>query len=96
MKRGLLIAGIVAGILLMLGPLWGMLGTTFGMTRAFTVLGQSGVVDPSDLSASISRVLISSVAGFVACPIGIVLLIVCIVQLQKTGRVPPPLPPVEH
>ena len=96
MKRGWLIAGIVAGVVLMLGPLWGMLGTVFGMARAFTVLGQSGVADPSQVSASVSGVLISSVAGFVACPIGIVLMIVCIVQLDKAKRLPPPLPSAQN
>ena len=96
MKRGLLIAGIVAGFVLMLGPLWGMLGTVFGMARAFAVLGSSGVGDPSQLSASIGGVLISTAAGLVACPIGVILFVVCIISLDKARRAPPPLPPVER
>ncbi len=92
MKRGWLIAGIVAGVVLMLGPLWAMLGTVFGMMRAFVILGKSGVGDPVALSAGIGEVLMSTVIGFVACPIGIVLLIVCIIQLDKAKRLPPPLP----
>lgn len=94
MKRGLLTAGIVAGIVLMLGPFLGMLGTVFGMKRAFDTLGHNGVPDPSELSANIGEVLVSTAAGFIACPIGIAMLVVCIVQLEKARRVPPPLPPV--
>ena len=96
MKRGWLIAGIVAGIVLMLGPFWGLFGTVFGMMRAFAILGKSGIGDPSTLSAGIGEVLISTVIGLVACPIGIVLLVACIIQLDRTRRVPPPLPPVER
>jgi biopolymer transport protein ExbB/TolQ len=37
-KRKFLIAGIVVGFFLLLGPVWGLLGTVVGMTRAFKVL----------------------------------------------------------
>ena len=93
MKRGLLIAGIVAGVLLMLGPLWGLLGTAFGMHRVFAELGKAGIGEPSVVSASIGEVLICTAIGFVACPIGIGLLVLCIYQLEKAKRIPPPLPP---
>ena len=93
MKRGLLIAGIVAGFLLTLGPLWGMLGTVFGILRAFTALGQSGIGDPSVLSANVGEALIATAIGLVACPVGIVLFVVSVIQLDKANRVPPPLPP---
>ena len=93
MKRAFLIAGIFIGIILMLGPLWGLLGTVIGMREAFISLGQQGIGDPSHVSKSIGGVLVSSVAGLVACPIGVVLLVVCIFQFEKARRCPPPLPP---
>jgi len=94
MKRPLLIAGIVVGTLLALGPFWGMLGTMLGMMRAFTILGNDGISDPRALSGAIGHVLVSTAAGMVACPIGIVLLAVCIVLLVQSKKQlpPPPLP----
>ena len=95
MKRGFLIFGIVVGVILALGPVWGMLGTMFGMMHAFQVLGGNGVGDPKALSGAIGDTLLATTAGFVACPIGILLLVVCIVLLvtASNAAAPPPLPP---
>lgn len=94
MKRPLLISGIVAGALLMLGPFIGMLATVFGMQRAFDTLGSSGIHDPQRLSADIGTVLYSTFAGIVAFPIGLVAASLCIVFLVlDRRRTPPPLPP---
>lgn len=96
MKRPLLIVGIIGGGLLMLGPLIGMFATVFGMQRAFRVLGSSGVQDPQQLSAAIGEVLLSSFAGLVAFPIGILTTVLCIIFLVKHDRkTPPPLPPIQ-
>jgi biopolymer transport protein ExbB/TolQ len=93
MKRPLLIFGIVAGALLMLGPIVGMLGTVFGMQRAFDTLGSSGIKDPDRLSADIGTVLYSTFAGLVAFPIGLLTASICIVFLVLNYRkTPPPLP----
>lgn len=93
MKRPLLIFGIVVGGLLMLGPLVGMLGTVFGMQRAFQDLGSSGVHDPERLSADIGTVLYSTFAGFVAFPIGLLTAGACTIFLVLDyRRTPPPLP----
>ncbi len=93
MKRPLLIFGIVVGGLLMLGPVVGMLGTFFGMMRAFQDLGSSGVHDPERLSADIGTVLYSTFAGFVAFPIGLLAAGICTIFLVLDYRkTPPPLP----
>lgn len=91
MKRALLLAGIVIGCLLTLGPFLGLIGTVLGMMNAFTTLGEQGVSDPAVLSASIGEVLVSTAAGVVAAPIGAVILVVCIVVLIRSQRKPPPL-----
>lgn len=50
-------------------PMIGLLGTTTGMIGAFAVLGQSGISDPSALSAHIGEVLTATAAGlFIAIP----------------------------
>jgi len=95
-KKSLLILGIVVGSILALGPLWSMLGSMVGMSRAFDVLGSAGISDPRVLSSRIGEVLLATAAGFVACPIGVVLLVLCIVFLNKHNRAqPPPLPAVQ-
>jgi biopolymer transport protein ExbB/TolQ len=91
-KRRFLIAGIVAGSLLTLSPLFGFLGTVFGMTRAFAALGNSGIADPTALSHSISTVLLSSALGLILCPFGVILLTVSIVFYSRLRAAnPPPL-----
>jgi biopolymer transport protein ExbB/TolQ len=93
MKRRLLISGIVIGSLLTLGPLWGLLGTALGMTRAFDILGSSGVSDPQQLSNAVGTTLVSTMAGAIACPIGILLLTVCIPLLVLLKKTQPPSVP---
>ena len=93
MKRPLLISGIVVGGLLTLGPLVGMLGTVLGMQRAFQELGSSGIKNPGNLSSAIGEVLVSTFAGLVALPIGLLMASICIVLLVRDCRkTPPPLP----
>jgi hypothetical protein len=93
LKRKLLVAGIVIGGLLTMGPVVGMLVTVFGMQRAFDELGQKGVKDPGQLSAEIGSVLSATFAGLVALPIGMLLTGFCIFFLIRQRRLPPPLPP---
>jgi biopolymer transport protein ExbB len=50
-------------------PMIGLLGTVMGMIGAFSVLGASGIGDPSALSAKIGEVLIATASGlFIAIP----------------------------
>src|SRR5258708_27277219 len=78
MKKSLLIAGIVVGSLLALGPLWGMLGTILGMNHAFDTLAGNGIRDPRALSAAIGQTLMATALGLVACPVGVRLLAIFI------------------
>ena len=92
-KRRLLITGIVIGSLLTLSPLIGLLGTVFGMTRAFKTLGSSGIADPQALSSDISVTLYSTAAGVFLLPVGIVVFVVSLVLfLRLRASSPPPLP----
>lgn len=90
MKRKLLIVGIVIGAILAIGPFLGMMGATFSM---FTALHNSGISDPRALSARIGMVRFFRHLGWVVCPVGLGLLILCIIKLQTLRRQPPPLPP---
>lgn len=93
-KRRLLITGIVVGSLLALSPLVGLLGTVFGMTRAFKTLGNSGIADPQAVSNDIGVTLYSTAAGLFLLPFGVILFVVSMVLfLRLRASTPPPLPP---
>src|ERR1700677_153730 len=50
-------------------PMVGLLGTVWGMIKAFRTLGDSGIGDPSKLAGAIGEVLIATASGlFVAIP----------------------------
>jgi biopolymer transport protein ExbB/TolQ len=92
-KRSLLMAGIIVGALLMVSPVVGLMGTVFGMTRAFSVLGSSGVKDPQALSDSIGTTLVSRAVGFFLFPVGIVMFTLSLIfYLRLRYSSPPPLP----
>lgn len=84
--------GAVFGGFLSLGPLWGIIGTILSLNQAFTVLKQSGLNEPKALSSAISHTLVTTFAGFLICPIGVILLIYCLKALRKMDQeTPPPL-----
>jgi biopolymer transport protein ExbB len=73
---------LVVGIVLSLGPIWGLLGTVFGMTQAFGHLAESEI-EVGALSNDISLALYTTLAGLLALPIGIALIVVAIIKLSK-------------
>ena len=85
--------GIIIGVVLALGPVFGFLGTAFGMFRAYGTLGDSGISDQQALSHGVSLALYSTAIGLVLCPIGVTILIVSLVLRTRAHRAnPPPLP----
>lgn len=61
----------IGGLLMLAGPLLGMLGTVMGMTQSFEVLGADGVGDPEQLSAAIGETLVSTAVGMVFGIVGV-------------------------
>jgi len=93
MRRKLLITGMIVGGLLFLGPVFGYLGTIFNMMGAFKDFSDSGINDPRALSAHIGNTLLATALGVIACPIGLLLLVPCIVLFVKDKKqLPPPIP----
>lgn len=66
----------VIGVIFALGPIWGMAGTALAMTSAFRHLAGSGSTNPEVLASDICFALCTTVAGWLACPIGIAILVV--------------------
>lgn len=83
--RTKLIVWLVAGIILALGPIWGMIGTVLGMILAFGNLGQPQP-QAEALAGNISLALYATAAGWIACPIGIVIIIVSAIKLGRAAR----------
>jgi biopolymer transport protein ExbB/TolQ len=79
-----LIVWLVFGIILALGPIWGMIGTVVGMILAFGNLGQPQP-QAEALAGNISLALYVTAAGWIACPIGIVIIVSAII-LGKTTK----------
>ena len=93
--RTLSIVGMVVGALLTLGPILGLLGTVYGMNQSFHALGANGIGDPRALSRGVALTLLATVAGLVASPVGIILLIFSAFRYSKARRAgaPPVSPP---
>jgi biopolymer transport protein ExbB len=79
---------LITGIILMLGPLWGLLGTIIGMIGAFNDIAEKTGGDKAEaLSNDIGFALYTTFAGIIVCPIGIVLFIVSIIWIIKIKKV---------
>lgn len=94
MKRKLIIAGIVIGAILALGPMWASLGiATVTMRAAFEMRHTSGATNGRELFAKIRSAAWMRTLGWCVCPLGFGLCIFSVVKLQANYHEPPPLPP---
>jgi hypothetical protein len=71
-EKGIVVAAIVVGIILTLGPVCGLGGAMIGQVRSFRQLGEAeGAPNAADLAGEMSLALYSTFAGCAACPVGI-------------------------
>jgi len=92
-RKPFFIAGMVAGGLLTLGPVWGLLGTVFGMMHAFSTLNNNGIADPTTLSNHIGTTLMSTTMGILMFPVGVTMLVISVLLYLKAQKpTPPPIP----
>ena len=84
-RKTKLITWLVVGIVLALGPIWGMIGTVVGMVLAFATLAQPQP-QAEALVSNISLALYTAAAGWIACPIGIVVIIISALKLGKAKK----------
>ncbi|MBN1674541.1 MAG: MotA/TolQ/ExbB proton channel family protein [Kiritimatiellae bacterium] len=74
---------LIVGAVLCLGPVWGLLGTVLGMTRAFNTLSESTAGSREALAGDIGVALWTSAIGWVALPFGLALVVGSIVWLVR-------------
>ena len=78
------IALLVFGIVLMLGPLWGLMGTIAGMIGTFNGIAEkTGDAKAEALAANISFSIYSTFLGIIVCPVGLVLFVISIIWIIK-------------
>jgi biopolymer transport protein ExbB len=77
---------LAVGILLALGPIWGLLGTVAGMVMAFGHMGESGMGKPELLADDIGVALYTTAAGLIMCPIGIACIIISCIFLSRIKK----------
>lgn len=66
------------GAWLQLGPVFGMIGSVIGMTRAFNEIGTEGAGAPEVLAEHISLALRTTAYGMIPALIGFVLLLIAL------------------
>lgn len=74
------------GILLALGPFWGLLGTMVGMVRAFGRMGESGMGKPELLAEDIGIALNTTAIGLIICPFGIACIVIACIFLNRIKK----------
>jgi hypothetical protein len=79
-------------------PMIGLVGTVFGMTKAFGDLSASGggIADPAALSDHISTVLVSTAAGLVVSVIAFIVLVGVLIRFFTLPKVPSQLLNSKH
>ena len=97
-KTQLWITGIILGLLMMLGPIFGFLGTVLGMFNAFETLAvtPAGTGQSERLAGDISIALVSTGVGVALALAGLATFLVCLVGLVRCRRKPPPAWPEEQ
>jgi biopolymer transport protein ExbB/TolQ len=94
--RTYLIVTIASGVVMVISPFVGLLGTVSGMSRAFDSMGTSGTTDPGVVSARIGEVLVSTAAGLgvalVGLPVFVIFLVLTVIESRRLRLTLPPPP----
>jgi ABC-type Fe3+ transport system permease subunit len=86
----------VIGVIVL--PMIGLVGTGFGITKAFGDLSvkESGISDPKALSGHISTVLVYTAAGLVVSVSAFIVLVGVLIRFFTLPKVPPHLLNSKH
>ena len=72
--------------LVIIPPVFGLLGTVFGMIRAFDTMGTEVGADPAEFSESVSVSLATTAGGLIVSFFGILLFILSLTMFLISGR----------
>ena len=84
--KPVILFGAIIGLILLTGPIQGLIGTIVGMLGAFAELERAGEADPGELASHISVALLTTLWGwlFSLIGMGIVLTYHCKKTLRKS------------
>jgi biopolymer transport protein ExbB/TolQ len=80
-------AAAISGLVVVILPLFGLIGTVKGMIGAFGTLGKTGSADPSALAGDISVALLATFWGFVFSVISFIPFAVFLVLFLRRRRI---------
>lgn len=80
-------AAFVCGVIVILPPMIGIVGTIVGMVGAFSTLQKTGGADPSELAGDISVALLTTVWGLLASAFALIPFIVFLVLFLKYRKI---------
>lgn len=84
-KHKSLIVGLVSGIVLALGPLWGAILAILSMNQDFFRL-KAEIAAGSEVTREVVMPILPIAIGFVVCPIGISIVVINVLQLSDRIR----------
>jgi biopolymer transport protein ExbB/TolQ len=87
-RKTRLIAWLVAGVVLAMGPLWGLIGTVVAMLLAFGRIYEGDEPQAEALAGDVSLAIYTSAVGWIVCPVGLVIVIVAALRLSRLNRAP--------
>ncbi len=80
-------AAFVCGMIVILPPMIGIVGTIVGMVGAFSTLQKTGGADPSELAGDISVALLTTVWGLVSSALAVIPFIVFLILFLKQRNI---------
>ena len=78
---------LAAGIVLAIGPVWARVGSILAMVGTFSEVLKNETVNPEVLAAPMSFAFYLIIAGDIALPIGIILIVVTAIRLSKDTQI---------
>jgi hypothetical protein len=84
-KHKSLIVGLIAGIVLALGPLWGAIVAVLSMSQDYFRL-KAEIAAGVDVVREVAMPILPIAIGFVICPIGISIVVINVLQLSEKIR----------
>ena len=83
---------LCVGILFLLGPFWGFPFVAMEMFSAHQALSAGQQMDEQALAKGIAHATVPTLIGFIACPIGIAIIVTVVIKcirLRKQGKETP-------
>src|SRR5262245_37638923 len=79
---------LVLGVVLSLGPIFGILGAAYALRIIFRQVGSMPAATPADVAAATNRGILYAASGTLAGPFGVFLIVWSYTKLRRRERAP--------